>query len=247
MQEMRKFNGIFIPKEVWLDERINALDKIILMEIDSLDSSEEGCFASNEYLGNFCQCSPTKISYSINKMIKLGYIEMIKFDGKRRYLKTKIWQTYKNCKPYKNCKADLQNLKGSYNILYINNILLYNILKNKKEKINISKDIFIKRKKKKVSQNITIKIPTLEDIKEYCKTRKNNVNPKKFFNYYNDCEWIDSNGKKIINWKQKVILWEKDDINVSQKTNKPKWIDKEIKSNEATKEEIEELNRMLGE
>ena len=52
----RDFKGIWIPKEIWLDERLNALDKIILAEINSLDG-EDGCYASNQYLAEFCQCS----------------------------------------------------------------------------------------------------------------------------------------------------------------------------------------------
>ena len=34
----REWRGIWIPKEVWLDERLSALEKIILFEIDSLDN-----------------------------------------------------------------------------------------------------------------------------------------------------------------------------------------------------------------
>jgi hypothetical protein len=39
----RDFKGVWIPKEIWLDERLNALEKIILTEIDSLDATERGC------------------------------------------------------------------------------------------------------------------------------------------------------------------------------------------------------------
>ena len=37
-QEQRKFRGIWIPADVWLDERLSAVEKVLLMEIDSLDS-----------------------------------------------------------------------------------------------------------------------------------------------------------------------------------------------------------------
>lgn len=50
--------------------------------------------------------------------------------------------------------------------------------------------------------------PTLEDIQAYCKERKNNVDPKKFFDYYTASEWVDGNGKPVRNWKQKIITWE---------------------------------------
>ena len=86
MEEMpRDFKGVWIPKEIYLDERLSALDKIIFTEINSLDG-EEGCFASNEYLAKFCQCSEAKITKSIALLKKLGYLYVKKFDGRRRFL-----------------------------------------------------------------------------------------------------------------------------------------------------------------
>ena len=87
---IRDFKGIWIPKEIWLDERLNTIDKVILLEIDSLDISEDGCYASNKYLADFCQCAETSVSNSISKLIKLGYVEVLKFDGRKRYLKSSL-------------------------------------------------------------------------------------------------------------------------------------------------------------
>lgn len=85
----RDFKGIWIPKEIWLDDDLNATDKIIFAEIDSLDVEDsEGCYASNEYLSNFCKCSITKVSTSISKLISLGYVRVAKSDGRKRWLKT---------------------------------------------------------------------------------------------------------------------------------------------------------------
>ena len=53
--------------------------------------------------------------------------------------------------------------------------------------------------------------PTLEDIQAYCKARNNNVDAKRFFDYYEASGWKDSKGNKVKNWKQKVITWEKHD------------------------------------
>lgn len=52
--------------------------------------------------------------------------------------------------------------------------------------------------------------PTPLEVEEYCKERKNNVDPQKFYDYYNASGWVDGNGKPIRNWKQKMIsVWEK--------------------------------------
>lgn len=87
--EKREFKGIWIPRTVWLDSRLNALDKIILMEIDSLDN-EDGCYASNEHLADFCQCSMSKVSKTISKLIECGYIYVDKFDGRKRFLRSSL-------------------------------------------------------------------------------------------------------------------------------------------------------------
>ena len=78
-EQKRDFEGIWIPRGIWLDKELNALDKIIFVEIDSLDATEEGCYASNKYLAEFCQCTETKISTSIKKLSELGYIEIVNF------------------------------------------------------------------------------------------------------------------------------------------------------------------------
>ena len=85
--DKREFKGIWFPAEVWLDERLTALEKMILMEIDSLDN-EDNCYASNEHLAKFCQCSQSKVSNSISKLKKLGYVRVKSFDGRKRILES---------------------------------------------------------------------------------------------------------------------------------------------------------------
>lgn len=112
----RDFKGVWIPKEIWLDTRLNALDKIILVEINSLDG-EDGCFASNEYLAAFCQCSEAKVSKSISLLTELGYIKVTKFDGRKRFLKTCLVKNTSHVKntsqPSKIYEADSENLQDN--------------------------------------------------------------------------------------------------------------------------------------
>lgn len=83
----RTFTGVWIPKEIWLDDRLNALDKVILTEIISLDDDVEHCHAGNDYLAKFCQCSESKVTKTIAKLIELGYIKVHSFDGRVRKLR----------------------------------------------------------------------------------------------------------------------------------------------------------------
>lgn len=111
----RDFKGVWIPKRVFLDERLNAIEKIILIEIDSLDAEDsEGCYASNEYLANFCKCSMTKVSTSISKLIKLGYLYVSKNDGRKRYLKSRLSNS--ESQDFKKSEPDLPEMKESNNI-----------------------------------------------------------------------------------------------------------------------------------
>lgn len=125
----RDFKGVWISKEIWLDKRLNALDKIILTEIDSLCSDEKGCYASNDYIAEFCQCSKTKVSTAISKLIKLGYLYVYSFDGRQRVLKSCLSNFERH--PFKKCKAPIQNLKD---INIINNKEINNKKVSKKER-----------------------------------------------------------------------------------------------------------------
>lgn len=107
----RDFKGVWIPKEVWLDTRLNALDKIILAEIDSLGSGERGCWASNKYIAEFCQCSESKVSKAISKLIEYGYLVLKSFDGRQRELRSSL--TNGASLLSKIYKADGQNLQDS--------------------------------------------------------------------------------------------------------------------------------------
>jgi hypothetical protein len=133
MNDNRDFKGVWIPKEVWLDTRLNALDKVILMEIDSLDQGEKGCYASNEHLAEFCQCSKTKVSTAISKLIECGYLYIQNFDGRKRELKSRLSNFERQ--NIKNCNADIQNLKESNTYRNTDN----NTVSNKKERKSKSK------------------------------------------------------------------------------------------------------------
>lgn len=81
----RDFKGIWIPKYIYLSKELNWTDKILLIEINSLDN-ENHCTASNAYFAEFLGTSERSISRSINKLIQLGYVKMINFNGRQRAL-----------------------------------------------------------------------------------------------------------------------------------------------------------------
>lgn len=117
----RDFKGVWIAREVWLDKRLTALDKVILTEIDSLDKGE-GCFASNAYIADFCQCSEAKVSKAVAKLAQCGYIIIGDFNGRSRILQSCIVKsTRQHSKKYKAASQNLQQINNSdYNSDYKN-------------------------------------------------------------------------------------------------------------------------------
>lgn len=85
-ETVRQFKGVWIPKEVWLDEKLTYFEKAVYAEIDSLDG-DEGCFASNKYLAGFFGCTERTISRAISHLQQLGYIEVATCNGRKRVIK----------------------------------------------------------------------------------------------------------------------------------------------------------------
>jgi len=71
----RNFKGVWIPKEIWLDENVGWIEKAFLVEINSLDN-DKGCFASNNYLSKFFGVSKGRCSQIITLLKDKGYIEV---------------------------------------------------------------------------------------------------------------------------------------------------------------------------
>lgn len=51
--------------------------------------------------------------------------------------------------------------------------------------------------------------PSIQEIKDYCAERKNNVNAEQFFDFYEANGWVQGKGKPIKDWKACVRTWER--------------------------------------
>ena len=102
MKENRDFKGVWIPKEIWLNTDLSIIEKVLLVEIDSLDNSDRGCFASNEYLANFVQLSEGRVANIISDLKKRKFIIQVFFDGRNRGLRISKSESSFN----ENVKAD---------------------------------------------------------------------------------------------------------------------------------------------
>ena len=95
-KQKRDFKGIWIPKEVWLNEELTMQEKIFFVEIDSLDNNE-GCFASNAYFSDFFKISKTRVSIVIQSLIAKGFIKstLVYKEGTKEILKRVLNKCYR--------------------------------------------------------------------------------------------------------------------------------------------------------
>jgi DNA-binding transcriptional ArsR family regulator len=69
----RDFKGIWISKEIWMSKELSLMEKVLFVEIHSLDN-KHGCFASNRYFAEFFGVSPRQISTHIASLKEKGFI-----------------------------------------------------------------------------------------------------------------------------------------------------------------------------
>lgn len=180
--DKREFKGIWFPAEVWLDERLTALEKMILMEIDSLDN-EDNCYASNEHLAKFCQCSQSKVSSAISKLKKLGYVRVKSFDGRKRILESCLTVSIRQTN--KKEKSAQQNLE---------------------ERV-------LEENSSKSTKQYMAKHPSIEEVKAYVQEKGYHFDPQHFWDYYEASGWHFASGKPIKSWKQCCVTWERNSRN----------------------------------
>ena len=198
-------NGYSICLNKWAIDKELKNELGLLLIISSLCAEKGFCYASNEYLANVFEITEISVSTKLKKLKELGYIT-IEYEkrgceviSRKIRLKNFLTDDLKKIKP--TIKENLKDNNTSINNTSINN------------------------KKKYIKKSFTP--PTLEEVEEYCKKRKNNINPKTFYDWYNENNWIDNNGKEVKNWKGKVITWEShdEDKKKNDKKKNDNWMD----------------------
>lgn len=195
--EDRDFKGIWIPKEVWTDSNLTFLEKAILMEIDSLDNGE-GCYATNKYLADFCQCSERKVSDAIFKLSDYGVVIVEYNDNRQRRI-------YSTLTPRKKCEGGSKNCEGGRKKCEppSKNCDQRNIYKNNKQETVLENipPIVPPEGKRFVK-------PSVEEVKAYCLERANGINAEEFVDYYESVGWKVGAKKPMKDWKATVRYWE---------------------------------------
>lgn len=113
VKQGRKFEGVWIPAEFWLDENLSIMEVVLLTEIKSLDN-EKGCFASNAYLSNFFGLSKSRISQLVNQLKDEGYIT-IQYQREGKQIKQRAIRVVSQLnRGIKYTKQPIKNTKQGY-------------------------------------------------------------------------------------------------------------------------------------
>jgi DNA-binding MarR family transcriptional regulator len=177
----RLIKGIWIPIEIWQDKSLSWNEKILLMEIDSFTSKGHECYISNEYIADLLGVTERSASRLLSHLLESGLIRVVKFDGRKRYVESTI--SFQAEWTQMSMQGG-QSRPHTDNNEYMNNNSLYKGGSPKFQK------------------------PTLEDIRQYCISRANNVDPEQFFNFYESKGWMV--GKTHMrDWRAAVRTWEK--------------------------------------
>lgn len=249
----RAFKGIWIPKEVWESKELTLQQKVMLVEIDSLDN-EKGCYASNKYFSEFFGISSGRVSQVINELIDKGYLnaEYIKEDNQilGRILKiqsppypVKVFRKL-NRGYLENDKGGIKYSKGGYLENYKDNNIIYNNINNNNNNIY---DFLQKELGRTLSPTEIEKVKEWEDneLTRYA-VKVAILNGAYTINYIDTIiyNW-QKLGIKSVSQAQEETKRHRDK-KISKKADcKPEWFDVDVKKEEVETNENNEMEKLL--
>ena len=192
--EERQFKGIWIPSEIWLTEELSLQEKVVLVEIDSLEDEEKGCYASNKYFATFFKLSPGRISQILSNLVDKDYIDIKYITEGKEIIERQIRIKRPPYPLVRKLNTYLENDEGGIKKTkegYLENDKENNIYKNN---INNNNRRFVP--------------PTLEEVANYCKERNNNIEPEAFIDFYESKGWMVGKNK-MKDWKACIRNWER--------------------------------------
>ena len=205
----------YIPAHVrYADITPNA--KLLYAEITALLQMNGVCFASNQYFSKLYNKNKVTISRWISELKRNGFIK-ISFtykEGSKEIANRYIQICYEGIS--KNDKEVLTKMLKNNNTINNNNTTYSN-----------SKGRFKK--------------PTLDEVKNYCILRKNNIDAEAFIDFYESKNWqIGKN--KMKDWKACVRTWERRETKKPTMSKIHQHIQKNLNVKEKLKKQFNEIN-----
>lgn len=82
-ENKKEYTGVWIPADVMESEELEPLDKLVYAEIAGFNN----CYASNAWIAGRVKKSEMSARRSVAKLIKLGFVEIVSFDGRKRTIR----------------------------------------------------------------------------------------------------------------------------------------------------------------
>lgn len=191
--------GLFANRKIKYLRTFSDGDTLVVLWVQLLclaGSNEDGliCVTPDmpytlEQLATVCDVSAGQMGDALVMFEKLGMVTIS--DG---FISICNWEKYQATEKMKKIREDTRKRVARY--------------REKKSNAECNADVTDKKKEVRSKKKENIYIPSLNDVIEYCESRNNSVDAKRFYDYYTANDWKDSKGKKVKNWKLKVITWE---------------------------------------
>ena len=175
-------------------ESFDGKEADVFAVINGFSQEGQGCFyGSLSLLSQFCGIrSKTTTQRILKNLVAKGAI--VKTDELHNGVKFCTYKVNKNW--YGMSKIDM----GNVSIIDTNN----------KEDININNNSLYKRGSSRFQK------PSIDEIRQYCSSRNNSVDPEQFFNFYESKGWTI--GKSPMkDWRAAVRTWEKREKEIPQR------------------------------
>ena len=190
MEEKPNYYAI-IPANVRYNENLNSSQKLFYGEITALTFKTGECWASNNYFSKLYNVSPSLITNWVKALQKENLIT-VDYETKGKEITKRIIKI-----------IGTQNIEHVFNK---NGEGYSKYLKENNTSINNTSN------KKEIYKEKRFKKPTLEEVKEYCLERNNNISAEQFIDYYDANGWkVGKNPMK--DWKASIRTWERNKIN----------------------------------
>ena len=226
----RDFKGVWIPKEIWLNNDLTLQEKCLVVEIDSYKE----CWKSNQALAAFLNISKERVRKIINKLTTDGVLKTkVITDPETKQVIKRILKVSDEFKRNLTGTQDNHTMVendhtlGSETTIPYGQKQPYPMVENDQplwsetttpygqkrpvrviQESNTVRVIQESNTKERGSKPPVFEPPTVDQVRKYCEERSNQVDPESFVDFYKSKGWLV--GKtKMKDWQAAVRTWEK--------------------------------------
>ena len=196
MAERRMFAKSIVLSDAFLDMPLSARCLYFTL---GMFADDDGFVGSPKGIMRQCGASQDDMRILLEKRFVLAFdsgVVVIKHWRINNYLRNDRYQSTTYLEEKETLTLDEKNAYTEKNKVGIPNIGIPSI-----DKDSIVKDSI---------NNKRFTPPTLDEVRDYCNERKNNIDPESFINFYESKGWFVGKNK-MKDWKAAVRTWEKNE------------------------------------